>query len=246
MPESPIVSRSGPAQFPPTRWSLLAAAGGSPSEARAALEVLCQAYWLPVYAYTRRSGKTPQDAEDLTQQFFADLFLKWEHGDFQQERGRFRSYVLGALKRFLAGESRKRATWKRGGRHTLVSIDRQAGESWVESLADGDAGPDVLFDKHWASSLLERAHAAMEETYRKEGKGANFEVLAPLLGGVESPDAYATLADALGVSEAGARMAVFRMRKRYRQLVREEIEQTVQDRNEVEPELEHLFAILRS
>jgi len=74
------------------------------------------------------------------------LFLKWEHGDFQQERGRFRSYVLGALKRFLAGESRKRATWKRGGRHTLVSIDREAGESWVESLADGDAAPDVLFD----------------------------------------------------------------------------------------------------
>jgi DNA-directed RNA polymerase specialized sigma24 family protein len=246
MPESPRSSQSRPARFPATRWSLLAAAGGSPSEARAALEVLCQAYWLPVYAYIRRKGNSPHDSEDLSQQFFADLFLRWEFGRFLEESGHFRSYVLGALKRFLAKDYRKRTAWKRGGRETFVTVDREAGESWLENLGDEAAGPDKLFDKHWAYSVLERARIALEETYRKEGKAGNFEVLAAFLGGVEEVGAYAAAAERLEMSEAGARMAVFRMRKRYRQFVKEEIEQTVQVRDEVEPELEHLFAILRS
>lgn len=246
MPESPRMSRSRSARFPATRWSLLAAAGGSPSEARAALEVLCQAYWLPVYAYVRRCGNAAHDAEDLTQQFFADLFAQWEFGRFEEEHGRFRSYVLGALKRFLAKDYRKRTAWKRGGRHTIVAIDRETGEAWMESVADQGSGPDLVFDKHWAWSVLERARVALAEIYCKEGKSEQHEVLSSFLGGADSPGGYAAAAEQLGISEAATRMSVFRMRKRYRQFVREEIEQTVQSRDEAERELEHLFAILRS
>jgi RNA polymerase sigma factor (sigma-70 family) len=241
---SKAISQHG-GRFPTTRWSLLAAAAGSSSEADPALELLCRAYWLPVYVYIRRFGRSPHDAEDLSQEFFTAL-SQWDYNRFAPEEGTFRSYVLKVLKRFLVEDWRKQKAWKRGGRHMIVPIDREAGEGWLDALGDDQLSPDEAFDKQWASSLLDRAYLELERVYRKMGKQEDFAKLVPMLSGNQDRGGFAELGEQLGIGEAGARMAVFRMRKRYGQIVRDEIAQIVQDPDDVEKELEHFFAALRS
>jgi RNA polymerase sigma-70 factor (ECF subfamily) len=241
---SNAISQHG-GRFPTTRWSLLAAAGGSSAEAGAALEFLCRAYWLPVYVYVRRSGRTPHDAEDLSQEFFSAL-LEWDYSRFAPEYGTFRSYLLKVLKRFLHKDWRKQNAWKRGGRHTIVPIDREEGEAWLDNLGDDQASPDEAFDKQWASELLDRAYSELEQAYRKMGKQDAFRKMIPMLTGNQDRGLFAELGKELGIGEAGARMAVFRMRKRYGQIVREEIGELVNNPHDVEKELQHFFAALRS
>lgn len=232
--------------FPTTRWSLLAAAGGSSSEAGPALESLCGAYWPPVYVYIRRSGRSPYDAEDLSQEFFSNLVSQWDYNRFAPGQGTFRSFVLKTLKRFLVEDWRKQTAWKRGGRHTIVPIDREAGEAWLDNLGDHQPSPDEAFDRQWASALLDRAYLELEQVYRKMGKQEDFTKLVPMLSGNQDRGVFAELGRQLGIGEAGARMAVFRIRKRYGQIVRDEIAQTVRNPEEVEEELENFFAALRS
>ena len=142
--------------------------------------------------------------------------------------------------------SRKQNAWKRGGRHTIVPIDREAGEAWLDTLGDDQASPDEAFDRQWASELLDRAYSELEQVYRKLGKQDAFRKMIPMLTGNQDRGVFAELGEQLGIGEAGARMAVFRMRKRYGQIVRAEISDLVNNPDDVEKELQHFFAALRS
>ena len=231
--------------FPVTRWSVVAEAcdegGGEPA---AALEDLCRTYWMPLYAAVRRIGHSPEDAKDLTQGFFVRLLEKGRLRVADREKGRFRTFLMVALKRYLANEWHRGRAAKRGGGLEPVPLDtklaeRLYGESGAHSLT-----PEQLFDKRWALTLIETALARMEQEYREAGRGGEFEVLKPCLTAGRGEIDYHTLAEALGLGEGAARVAVHRIRKRYRSLFREEIARTVRDEDEVEEEMRALMQAL--
>lgn len=233
---------SGSGGFPLTRWTLVAAAGGSQSQdAGAALQDLCQLYWPPVYAFVRSWGRSRQEAEDLTQAFFASLLERDAIALADPERGRFRTFLLACLKNFLRNERRSEGAQKRGGGHQPVSLDAEQGDSWLSSGETTTDSPDRIFERQWASALLRQVFARLEAHYRKEDKAGLFEALSPLLGGVEERGIYRDLATQLGMTVDATRMAVFRMRNRFRDLLREEISETVNSEAEVNDEIDALF-----
>jgi RNA polymerase sigma factor (sigma-70 family) len=237
--------RAGSPVFVTTRWSVVVAAQcrDSPGAAQA-LEHLCQAYWYPLYAHVRRAGHSPADAEDLTQAFFARLLAKDWLAVAERERGRFRSFLLGALKHFLANEWDKARAQKRGGHLQIVSLDAPAGEDRLQHEAVAAGSPDREFDRRWVLALLDTVLGRLADEYRAAGKATQFERLKPALGGDRSEVDYALLSQELAMSEGAARVAVHRLRQRYRELLRDEIAQTVATADEVETELRHLFAAL--
>ena len=232
-------------RFPRTRWSVVLAAGGAGStqEEAAALETLCGRYWLPVYVAVRSWGRSPEDAEDLTQAFFASLIERSALDGTAPEKGRFRSFVLKSLKNYLTNDWRDRTRQKRGGGQAVVSIDRDLGEERFEGATTKEMEPDRIFERQWATELLERTMQQLEALCRKEGKTPQFELLRPHLAGSEASGAYAGIAAELNISEAGARMAMFRMRDRFRRLLREEIAETVDAESSVDEEIRYLFRI---
>ena len=228
-----------------TQWTVVLAAGATPSpESAAALERLCQAYWYPLYAFVRRSGYSPADAEDLAQEFFARLLEhNWiAHAD--RHKGRFRSFLLMAMKRFLANEWKKAKALKRGGEARLVPLELHTAETRYQLEPADTRTPEQLFEKQWALALLESVLGRMRADYAGAGKRAQFEALEPCLVGDRHGHPYAALGEKLGMSEGAVRVAVSRMRERYRQCLREEISQTVASPAEVEEELRHLFRVL--
>jgi RNA polymerase sigma-70 factor (ECF subfamily) len=232
--------------FVSTRWSLVlsAQAQDSPQAARA-LEELCRAYWFPLYAHVRPAGHAPADAEDLTQAFFARLLEKRWLDAADRERGRFRSFLLGALKHFLANEWDKARAQKRGGRAQVVSLDAPAGEERLRQEPEArEASPDREFDRRWALALLDTVLARLEREYAAAGKARLFDRLKISLGADRQSLDYPGLARELALSEGAARVAVHRLRQRYRALLRDEIAQTVASPAEVEDELRQLFAAL--
>ena len=241
----PAVARGRAASFVTTRWSVVLLAGRHDTErARAALAKLCATYWYPLYVYARRRGCSPPDAQDLTQAFFARLLERQALAAADPARGRFRSFILSAMKNFLADEWDKARTLRRGGAHPPLSLDWAGAERHYHlEPADTDA-PDKAFDRRWALALLEAALAAVAEEYAQDGAGELFAALRGTLVGERTAQPYAELGASLGLSESAIKVAVHRLRKRYRALLREEISQTVATTEEVDEELRHLFRSL--
>jgi RNA polymerase sigma-70 factor (ECF subfamily) len=244
--EHRLPGQDGGASFRTTHWSVVLAAGRADSTtAREALERLCRAYWYPLYAYVRRRGCSPEDAEDLTQAFFARLLQKRWPDAADRGRGRFRSFLLGALKHFLANEWDKAHAQKRGGRVQVVSLDAPSGEERLRQEPEArEASPDREFDRRWALALLDTVLARLAREYAAAGKTRLFERLKVSLGADRQSLDYPVLARELALSEGAARVAVHRLRQRYRALLRDEIAQTVASPAEVEDELRQLFAAL--
>jgi len=231
--------------FPVTQWTAVLAAGGRPSpESAAALERLCGSYWYPLYAFVRRSGYSAADAEDLTQEFFARLLEhNWiAHAD--REKGRFRSFLLMALKRFLAKEWDKARTLKRGGQVRFVSLQFDTAETRYRQEPADLRTPEQVFEQHWALVLLAEVLKRLREEYARDGKAGLFEALEPCLIGKRETQPYATLAAQMGMLEGAVKMAVCRLRARYRECLKEEIGHTVASPAEVGEELRHLFCVL--
>ncbi|MFG0334168.1 MAG: RNA polymerase sigma factor [Maioricimonas sp. JB049] len=236
----------GPAAFATTRWSLVVAAGERCSvEAERALEELCSSYWYPLYAYARRWGATRDDAADLTQEFFARLLEKQYLLTADRQKGRFRSFLLTVFKRFLLKERDRAAAEKRGGNRRKFSFDIEAGERRYLHEPAENVTPDALFERRWALTLLERVMERVRDEYGSKGKAAFFEECKPFLTGADDADSCAEIASRLGMTEPALRVAVHRLRQRYRAVLRGEISQTISEADSVEDELNALRAALR-
>ena len=232
--------------FVTTHWSVVLSAGngGDGSGAGEALERLCQTYWYPLYAYARRRGASPHDAQDLTQEFFARLLAGHWIAEAARRRGRFRSFLLSAMKHFMANEWNKARTQKRGAGQPVLSLDDESAERRYRLEPAENATPETLFERGWALALLEGVLARLEEDYRREGKSAWMEAMRPSLATDREAVDYADMAGKLGVTETAARVAAHRLRQRYRRLIRAEVAGTVAAPEEVEAEMRHLFQAL--
>jgi DNA-directed RNA polymerase specialized sigma24 family protein len=242
-PGHPAIAGAG--AFNTTHWSVvLAAQGGQDTEALTALEILCRAYWYPLYAFARRQGHSPEDAQDLTQGFFARLVERNYLTAVNPAKGRFRSFLLAAIKHFLADERDKASAQKRGGGRPLISLDAQQAEASYRLEPTHDLSPDKLFERRWALSLLSVVFVRLERDYVAVGKRELFEVVQRFLS--PGPDAadYGAAARKLNMNEGAVRMAVSRLRRRYAGLFREEVAHTVADPGEIEDEMRQLRRIL--
>jgi RNA polymerase sigma factor (sigma-70 family) len=224
---------------------MVVAAGqrGSPQSGKALAE-LCQDYWYPLYSFVRHQGYAAHDAQDLTQGFFARLLEKNFLDDVHRERGRFRSFLLVALKHFISNERDRQRAKKRGGGHSPVQWDSHDAESRFHSEPATELTAERIFDRQWAHSVLDRSLGRLERDYHRAGKRELFEQLRPTLGGESTGDSYAQLAERLQMSEGAVKVAVHRLRRKYRELLRAEIAQTVADPDEIEEELRDLLAAL--
>lgn len=232
------------AVFATTHWSVVLKAGEVPGDESArALDALCRGYWYPLYAYIRRLGHSPHDAQDLTQSFFAYLLEKRLLTRADPENGRFRSFLLGSLKNFMANEWRKQSAQKRGAGQTISFDAEDAEERYAVEPAD-ETNPQSLYEQAWAVAVLEQAATSLETEYRSGGKQGLFDALAPFLQGERSDLTYAALGVQLGMSEGAVKVAVHRLRQRYRELLRAAVANTVADPLEVDGELQHLLQIL--
>jgi len=230
--------------FVTTHWSVvLTAAHGDSTQARDALANLCKTYWHPLYTYVRRRGYSPEDAEDLTQGFFAQLLEHNAVATVNQENGRFRSFLLACLNHFLSDEWDKARAQKRGG-GKVVSFDTQTAESWLEQVPSATLTPEQAFELRWAITLLEQVYRRLEEEHRQEGKAELFDVLRATLAGPGSSTPYAELGQRLGMNEGAVKVAVHRLRQRYRAMLRQAIAETVATDAEVEEELRYLLRIV--
>jgi RNA polymerase sigma-70 factor (ECF subfamily) len=232
-------------RFTATHWSVvLAARGGSSSRARAALESLCRAYWYPLYAFVRRMGHSPHDAEDSVQGFFAVCLEKNYLAAADEAKGRFRSFLLLALKRFLAKERDKSRAGKRGGGQKPIALDGLTAEERYALEPAEHLSADKLFERRWALTLLEQVLSRLRDEQAAAGQGEAFEQLKEFLlaGGRGTP--YADMAARLGRSEGAVKVAVHRLRQRYRELLQEEIANTVTSPEEAEEERRYLLAVL--
>jgi RNA polymerase sigma factor (sigma-70 family) len=228
--------------FATTRWTVVLAAGGqnSPS-ADVALEELCRTYWYPLYAYVRHQGHSPEDAEDLTQAFFAKFLAKNYLAGLDSNRGRFRAFLLASLKHFLANEWDRSQRQKRGGGATLLSLDYQGADTRYQIDPPDHLSPDKLFDRAWATTLLEKVIARLREETRAEGRAGQFEQLKFYLMVGTNTIPYAEAATALAMSEGTVRVAVHRLRRRYRELLQQEIVQTLADPAQADEEMRALM-----
>ena len=233
--------------FVTTHWSVvLSAARNDITKARAALEKLCQTYWYPLYAFVRRRGHPPQDAQDLTQAFFARLLERNWVGDAQRQRGRFRTFLLTAMSRFLADEWDKARAQKRGGGVAHVPVQLDTAETRYGHEPADNCTPEQCYERRWALALLDTVLQNLRGEYDRDGNGELFTALNGSLAGSRESQPYAQLAASLGINEGAVKMAVLRLRKRYRQLLRAEIAQTLTAAEDLEEELRHLVAVLAS
>jgi RNA polymerase sigma-70 factor (ECF subfamily) len=228
--------------FASTRWSIVLTASTATPAAGAALGVLCSAYWYPLYTFVRRNGFSPHDAQDLTQEFFRRLIEKSWLGDVHPDRGRFRSFLLAAVKHFLANEWDRTRAEKRGGGQIPVSLDLAFAEAQYGREPADPATAEQVYDRRWACALLEKVLSQLRTEFTAIGKAEVFEQLEPALTGDKL--AYAEIATRLHLTEGAVRVAVHRLRLRYRDLVRAEIAETVESEQDVDAELQHLFAAL--
>jgi len=231
--------------FATTRWSVVLAAGKIEGpQVKAALDKLCQTYWYPLYAYVRRRGRTPEDAQDLTQEFFARLLkANWvERAD--RERGKFRSFLLTAMNRFLSDEWDKARAQKRGGGVAAIPLQFDDAETRFGLDPADQTTPEQIYERRWALAALEAVLRRLGREYEAEGRLEVFETLKLCLVGDREAQPYAELAAKLAVSEGTVKSATHRMRQRYRQLLREEISDTVAEPGDVDGELRHFMTVL--
>jgi RNA polymerase sigma-70 factor (ECF subfamily) len=236
----------GPAVFTTTHWSIVLAAQTESPAAQEALEKLCRMYWRPIYTFVRRQGVGPAEAEDLTQGFFESLLEHRNLNAVRKEQGRLRSYLLGALKYFLADERRRAMAIKRGKGHRLIPLEELRADERV-GLEPADAvTPELLYERRWASTVLERVLNLLRDEYQTAGNAALFDSLKQLLPGEPDAPPQKDIAAQLGMTENAVRQAFYRFRQRYQSLLREEIAHTVATPGDIEDELRHLIAIVRA
>lgn len=232
-------------RFRTTRWSLvLQARNHAAVPAQAALSELCRSYWLPLYGFIRSRSLSADEAQDLTQSFFERLLDKEFLADVNPDRGRFRSFLLAAVRHFLSNERDRVRADKRGGQATFESLDWAEGEARYQSELTDNMTAERLFERQWALALLDRVLARLRQEFIDSGRIEVFEALAEHLSSAEDRTSYAQTATALGTSEQTARVAAHRLRKRYRLLLKEEIAQTTSTAEEADDELRCLFTAL--
>jgi RNA polymerase sigma factor (sigma-70 family) len=231
--------------FVTTHWSVVLTAGRDDTpRARAALEQLCRNYWRPLYAYVRRAGYSREEAEDRTQEFFARLLAHNSVSKADPERGRFRSFLLASLRHFLAHEWERNHARKRGGGAQFIPLDFDTAETACLQPTAPDDTPDRAYDRHWALALLDAVLGRLRQEYRDAGREDLFVGLKDTLSGGRAEIPYRELGARLGLSEGAVKVAAHRLRQRYRDLLREEVANTVAGPGEVEEELRELFGAL--
>ncbi len=248
MPISSQISAPAPAEdgrFTTTHWSVVLSAGQARSaDAEAALERLCRTYWYPLYAFVRRQGQSPEDAQDLVQGFFAKVLEKNYLGAADPQKGRFRSFLLLALKRFMANEWDRARRQKRGGGREVISLDAEDTEVRYRSGPLDELSPERVYDREWARTLLEQVLDQLEAEWLQAGNARIFNEVKVFLTGEKSERPYAEIARELGVTDGTLRGTVFRLRQRYREVLRRQIADTLETPDAVEDEIRQLFAAL--
>lgn len=232
-------------RFETTRWSVVkAAASNHPSQARQAFETLCSTYWYPIYVYVRRRGNSAEDAKDLTQEFFARFLEKDYLKEVDPAKGKFRSFLLASVNHFLSNEADRAKTFKRGGGVTFLPLDFAGAEERHIKGSAQDLSPEKLFDRAWALSLLEVSLTRLRQECVKSGKTEHFDRMKGTLTGEDDRLPYRALGAELGLSEGAVKVAVHRLRRRYRDILIEEIAQTLAQGESVEEELRHLLSAI--
>lgn len=236
-------------QFATTKWSLLfRIKSGTESESEEALDALCRNYWLPLYGWLRGKGNSPEDAQDLTQGFFAQAIRRGTLAKADAEKGRLRSFLLACLKNYLADVGERERAQVRVGRKDEVSLDfinSERAESGLElDLKSPDADPSQIFERRWARAILNNSLVRLREEYAAKGKEAIYEFLSPLLSEMQSGESYATAAAGLKTSEGAARIAFHRLKIRFREVFREEVAMTLLPDDELSEEMQYLASVL--
>jgi RNA polymerase sigma factor (sigma-70 family) len=239
-------TQSGSVAFATTHWSVVLAAQGQSAEAKAALEKLCRTYWWPLYGFIRRQGYKPEDAQDLTQAFFARLLERRDLETVRQERGRLRSYLLASLKNFLSKARYREMTVKRGEGRPLVSLDDLLARERTDQEPSHKLSADRIYERRWALTLLEEVLSRLGAEYEAAGKLPLFDRLKELLARESGQPSQAEIAAEMRMTENAVKQAFHRLRHRYRQLLHEEIAHTVAVPDDVEDELRHFIAVLQT
>jgi len=240
-------SLNPPGVFATTHWSVVFKAGETQSPQHTeALRSVCENYWYPLYAYARRRGRSPEDAQDLTQEFFRRLLQNNFLDRADQSQGRFRTFLLSAFEHLLSNEQAHANRLKRGGGRALASLNEETAEGRYRIEPADQLTPERAYERHWALGLLDAARHRLREEYAAPEKQAIYQQLERYLSGSRDEGGYAQAAEKLGMSEAAVKVGVHRLRRRYGELLRAEIRQTVGSPAEVEEELRHLFSALRS
>jgi RNA polymerase sigma-70 factor (ECF subfamily) len=234
----------GPAAFATTHWSVVLEAQGESPAAQEALEKLCRTYWRPIFAFLRRQGLRPEQAEDITQGFFAELLERRSLSAVRKEKGRLRSFLLGGLKYFLANEQRRARAVKRGkGQRPIPLEEFRAGER-IETEPADPMTAEMIYERRWALTVLERVLSRLKEEYLAAGNAALFDSLKQLLPDEPGSPSQAEIGARMGMTENAIRQAFYRFRRRYQSLLREEIANTVATPGDIEDELRHLITVL--
>ena len=237
---------TGPAAFTTTHWSVVLEAQGESPAAQKALEKLCRIYWRPLYGFVRRQGVSPEDAQDLTQGFFALLLERRDLRSVRKEKGRLRSYLLTALRHFLADEHRRAMAVKRGKGQKLIPLEQLCAEEKSRVEPAEPLTAERIYERRWASTLLDRVLSRLEDKYRERDNAALFDSFNQLLGDEPGAPSQADIAAQLGMTENAVSQAFHRFRQNYQSLLREEIAHTVATPGDIEDELRYLIAVIRA
>jgi len=232
--------------FTTTQWSVVLEAQGESPAAQEALENLCRTYWRPVYSFVRREGLGREEAEDVTQGFFAQLLERKRLSAVRKEKGRLRSFLLGALKYFLADERRRAMAIKRGKGQRLIPLERLRVDERIEMEPSDPVTAEMIYERRWALTVLENVLSRLKDEYQTAGNAALFDLLKQLLPDEPGSPSQADIAARLGMTENAIRQAFYRFRQRYQSLLREEIAHTVATPGDIEDELRHLIAVLEA
>jgi RNA polymerase sigma factor (sigma-70 family) len=239
-------ARDGAVAFATTHWSVVLAAQGESPAAQEALEKLCRIYWRPIYTFVRRQGAGRTEAEDITQGFFAQLLERRSLDAVRKEKGRLRSYLLGALKYFLADEQRRAMAIKRGKGRRLIPLEELRADERIEMEPADPVTAEMIYERRWALTVLERVLSRLKQEYRAAGNAALFDSLKQLLPDEPGAPSQADIAAQLGMNENAVRQAFHRFRQRYQSLLREEIAHTVATPGDIQDELRHLIAVVEA
>ena len=240
------VGEHGGAAFTTTHWSVVLTAQGESPAAHEALEKLCRIYWRPIYAFLRRQGFGSEEAEDITQGFFAQLLERKSFDAVRKEKGRLRSYLLGALKYFVVDEQRRAMAVKRGKGQRLIPLEELGADKRVEMEPADPVTAEMIYERRWALTVLERVLSRLKDEYVAAGNAALFDSLKELLPDEPGSPSQAEIATRLGMTENAIRQAFYRFRQRYQSLLREAIAHTVATPGDIEDELRHLIAVLEA
>jgi RNA polymerase sigma-70 factor (ECF subfamily) len=236
----------GGVAFTTTHWSVVLEAQGESPAAKEALEKLCRTYWRPIFAFLRRQGISPEEAEDITQGFFAELLERRSLSAVRKEKGRLRSFLLGGLKFFLANERRRTMAIKRGKGQRLISLEELRADERIDMEPSDPMTAEMIYERRWALTVLERVLSRLKDEYLGAGNAALFDSLKELLPDEPGSPSQAEIAARLGMTENAIRQAFYRFRQRYQSLLREEIANTVATPADIEDELRHLIAVLEA